>query len=826
MKTVVIVQCRLSSTRLPRKALYELDGKPLLQWALESMKQVRADDFFVACDFESEEELAPVVLKSGFKIFAGPKDDVLQRFCSLIEKENPDIVVRATADNPFLFYEAANELLELYKTEYFGKIDYITFSGLPHGSGIEIFNARSLVTAAGLTDSPYDHEHAGPALYNHPENFKSLFLKSPEPYNFPHFRTTVDTYADFIRATDIVRNLKARNEKAPYSAKSVIESLEDVSISKKILYIPSLKKVQGTGHLKRCAELAKETKGALFIDTENSETINFEELTKDLDPVQIVKKLPLQNEYDLIVCDMFKMTFEQAEKYCRLGKTVFLDEGSKNLNRADYVLNIIPSFHQNQKENFSNPAFIESPKNKKPSFPFSEKINKVLVCFGGEDPSHLSELFALPLLQLGFSVTVISRNEEKIKNAVPQNLQKNLTVKNFIPDLKEKLFEYDLVITHYGFTAFECVYSNTPVLLGATSRLHKKLSDRYGFCCLKKNQITKNRIKKIIANAENLKPDFCFKNQSSKNLKLSEFIKALSTSSKYCCPVCQKKDTSKDTLVERTEHHTFRQCSSCKMIYLSFSDDSETVRYEKSYFNEEYKNQYGKTYLEDFESIKKNCVSRVKNIDKITRLQKNAEKRILDIGCAYGPFLSAAKDKNWIPFGTDVCEDAVEYVNTTLGFKAVIASFTDFDFEKEFSVKNFDAVTMWYVIEHIKDLKSNLTAINRMLKPNGVFAFSTPNAYGISRRVNSRQFFTQSPKDHFSLWELKNTKKYLSRFGFKICKIVSTGIHPERIPFVKKLGISQNNFIFKVLKLVMKVLKSGDTYEVYCKKISGIKNER
>ena len=74
--------------------------------------------------------------------------------------------------------------------------------------------------------------------------------------------------------------------------------------------------------------------------------------------------------------------------------------------------------------------------------------------------------------------------------------------------------------------------------------------------------------------------------------------------------------------------------------------------------------------------------------------------------------------------------------------------------------------------------------------------------------------------------ELKNTKKYLSRFGFKICKIVSTGIHPERIPFVKKHGISENNFIFKAIKLVMKFFKYGDTYEVYCKKVSGIKNEQ
>ena len=37
--TVVITQCRLSSTRLPRKALKDLGGKSVLEWVLNSMKK-------------------------------------------------------------------------------------------------------------------------------------------------------------------------------------------------------------------------------------------------------------------------------------------------------------------------------------------------------------------------------------------------------------------------------------------------------------------------------------------------------------------------------------------------------------------------------------------------------------------------------------------------------------------------------------------------------------------------------------------------------------------------------------------------------------------
>lgn len=823
MKTVVIVQCRLSSTRLPRKALYELDGKPLLSWALSSMKKVPADDYFVACDFDSETELAPVVKESGFKLYAGPKDDVLKRFCGLIERENADIVVRATADNPFLFYEAADELLQLYKTQYCNEYDYITFSGLPHGSGIEIFKGASLRSAERLTNEAFVREHVGPALYNHPEHFKSLFLKSPDDYYFPELRTTVDTYADYLRASQIVEILKQKNISRPYTAHDVTACLKNTSVAKKILYIPCIKKGRGTGHVRRCVELAKKTGGAVFFDAESGETIDFEPFAKMLSPLCVVKKRPLENEYDLIVCDMFRMTREEINSYTALGKTVFIDEGSAFCDRADYVLNIIPPLYETQKENFSGVQFIEKPANQKKAFPVSGDIQNVLVCFGGEDPAHLSERFVPLLLKMGFCVTVISGNESAILRLIPENYLGNLTVKKSVPDLKETLYEYDLAVTHYGFTAFECVASKTPVLLAATTGLHKKLSAKYGFTCLSKNQIRVSSIKKLLSNPERLKPRFHFPDEiDSKNAGLDSFILNLSGAQKYQCPVCRSANTHGDALVERTAHHTFRKCANCGMIYLSLSDDSETVRYEKSYFNEEYKNQYGKTYLEDFESIKKNCTGRMKIIDALSASEKT-EKRILDIGCAYGPFLSAAKDKNWIPHGSDVCDDAVLYVSETLGFKAANASFALFDIKKEFGVSEFDAVTMWYVIEHIKDLKSNLTAVNKMLKTGGIFAFSTPNASGISRRTNAQQFFAQSPKDHYSLWELNNTQRCLSRFGFKICKIVPTGIHPERIPFIKKHFPDERSAVFRAAKLLMKLFKCGDTYEVYCKKIGGIK---
>lgn len=820
MKSVVIVQCRLSSSRLPRKALFDLDGKPLLAWALQSMKRVCADDFFVACDLESKDELFPIVSENGFKIFAGSKDDVLDRFCNLIEKEKIDIVVRATADNPFLFFDAANELLKLYKEKYFGKIDYITYNGLPHGCGIEIFDGKSLLDAKSKTDLSYDHEHVGPALYNHQDRYKCLFLDSPKKYNFPYYRTTIDTYADYIRCCDVIEILSNKKYNPPFLSEQVIEALKDESISKKILFIPSVKKGQGTGHFVRCANLAKKTKGVIYIDSENVETIEYERFLSSLDKNRIITKLPLKNEYDLIVCDMFKMNKEQIKKYSSLGKTLFLDEGAAFNYSPDYLLDIIPSYKLKRQSNLTNPFFIGYPKNQKSVFPQSSELKKVLICFGGEDSGNYTIEYVLALLKLGFDITVVSKDKNIIENKIPEVSKSKVLILDYVENLKEKLYEYDLVITHYGLTAFECVASKTPVLLSCPTKLHKSLAKKYGFCYLNKNQINSKFIKKVCHNVEKLKPKKIVMKESGQE-DLSKFVLNMSSATKYFCPIC-KTENSKDKIIFRTIHHTFRKCEKCKMTYISFSDDSEKIEYEKSYFDTEYKNQYGKTYLEDFEFIKSNCVSRVKNINKIFK-NKIDGKNILDIGCAYGPFLSCANDFGWNCFGSDISFDAINYVKNKLGFNAIIGDFASIDIKKEFFVDKFDVITMWYVIEHIKDLKSTLSSVNKMLKFGGVFSFSTPNANGLTRKIDEAKFFNQSPKDHFSLWELPLTKKYLKPFGFKVIKIVSTGIHPERIPFVTKFHLDKNKFVFNFLKAIIKLLKIGDTYEVYCKKINGPK---
>ncbi|MDR1786504.1 MAG: class I SAM-dependent methyltransferase [Spirochaetaceae bacterium] len=207
----------------------------------------------------------------------------------------------------------------------------------------------------------------------------------------------------------------------------------------------------------------------------------------------------------------------------------------------------------------------------------------------------------------------------------------------------------------------------------------------------------------------------------------------------------------------------------------------------------------------------------------MTRIRRYTGARrgaILDVGCAYGPFLAAAADAGWDAYGIDVSERAVAYVRDTLGFPAVPSSLEDFDPEGAFGVREFDAVTLWFVLEHLPDAGAALKKIRSLLKPGGLLAFSTPSASGVSARTNPQGFYGSSPRDHVTLWEPERARPILSSLGFDVLKIVSTGHHPERFPRMERA--SGDSLAFKALGLWSRVRSLGDTFEAYC--VAGISN--
>ncbi|MDR0449864.1 MAG: NTP transferase domain-containing protein [Treponema sp.] len=196
--TAVVLQARLDSSRLPNKALLPLGGRPLIFRVMEALKQLRADTWILASTEDCAASFGPLAEEAGFSFLAGPKEDVLGRYCLAIRRFGIDRVIRATGDNPFVFADAA----EAINAEAAGlDADYAGYSGLPYGAGVESVAARALLRAGEEAAALSEREHVCPYLYNHPDFFLLHRPLVPSFWRGPSLRLTVDTEDDYRRAS-------------------------------------------------------------------------------------------------------------------------------------------------------------------------------------------------------------------------------------------------------------------------------------------------------------------------------------------------------------------------------------------------------------------------------------------------------------------------------------------------------------------------------------------------------------------------------------------------------------------------------------------------
>ncbi|MDR2952211.1 MAG: spore coat protein [Treponema sp.] len=210
--TAVVLQARLDSSRLPGKSLLLLDGKPLFFRVMEALNFAPASIRILACPEDSLDSFAPLAEEAGFQIMAGPKENVLERFCLAVKRFSITRVIRATGDNPFVFADAASAINAEAAAL---NADYAGYSGLPIGAGAESVNAASLLRAGEEAASPYEKEHVCPYLYGHPELFKLHRPLAPLRWQDcnPPIRLTVDTAEDYERAKELYAALKDAPQK-------------------------------------------------------------------------------------------------------------------------------------------------------------------------------------------------------------------------------------------------------------------------------------------------------------------------------------------------------------------------------------------------------------------------------------------------------------------------------------------------------------------------------------------------------------------------------------------------------------------------------------
>ena len=271
------------------------------------------------------------------------------------------------------------------------------------------------------------------------------------------------------------------------------------------------------------------------------------------------------------------------------------------------------------------------------------------------------------------------------------------------------------------------------------------------------------------------------------------------------CPLCN----SRKNKTISAENNYLHRCAVCRIV---FNSDFRVLNYNDSYFLDDYKKQYGKTYIDDFDNIYGNSLKRLEKIDNLLKdKDKKGKLSLLDIGSAAGFFLKAAGDIGFGRLtGIEISAYAADYCRREFDIDVINSSFEDAAADI-----CYDVITAWYFIEHNPDPDKIIRKIYSRLNDNGIFAFSVPSIFGPQYMFQKEKWINSHPVDHRIDFSPAAVKRYLRKTGFRDVQTHPGGIHPERIYPEKYAGF---DIFSRIYKGISKITSFSDTLEVYAVK--------
>lgn len=161
------------------------------------------------------------------------------------------------------------------------------------------------------------------------------------------------------------------------------------------------------------------------------------------------------------------------------------------------------------------------------------------------------------------------------------------------------------------------------------------------------------------------------------------------------------------------------ECRECGLIYRPDATENMAEFGENYYVEGVYSD-----YTAERDAIRSSAVRRLRMLERAVR-----GRRLLDVGCAAGYFLEAARGRGWEVSGLELSPYASSRARAS-GFQVYEASIlTPPD------LPPVDVVTLWDTIEHISDPSLALMNARRLLRPGGVIAISTGDRRSVVARM-------------------------------------------------------------------------------------------
>jgi spore coat polysaccharide biosynthesis protein SpsF len=208
-RLIAVVQARAGSTRLPRKVLRDLGGRPVLAWVVGAAQNSGVcEEVVVATTTDAaDDEVASLAAGLGARVVRGPVDDVLSRFllaADAVDARPGAGIVRLTSDCPLLDPSVVAMCASAFVPR---RVDYVTTDHehtVAHGFDVEVVSVDALRRLDSVATGA-DRSHVTSYIASHPGEFRIASVAFDPPCT--DLRVTLDEPADAALLDAIVAEL-------------------------------------------------------------------------------------------------------------------------------------------------------------------------------------------------------------------------------------------------------------------------------------------------------------------------------------------------------------------------------------------------------------------------------------------------------------------------------------------------------------------------------------------------------------------------------------------------------------------------------------------
>lgn len=217
----IFIQARMSSMRLPKKVLFRIGNKPLLQFLIDRLSFLKFDNDIVVATSNDREDDKIVEYCSSNKInyYRGSLNNPSKRILEAIKAFKADNFVRICGDSPLIDPEIIDKAVEIYRNNEFDLVTNTFPRSFPVGQSVEVIKTSTFKKAYNRMTKAEEFEHVTKYYYNHTNEFQIRNFQNER--DLSNYRLVVDTPKDLKRMEKIIGSMTKPH--TDYSLDELIE---------------------------------------------------------------------------------------------------------------------------------------------------------------------------------------------------------------------------------------------------------------------------------------------------------------------------------------------------------------------------------------------------------------------------------------------------------------------------------------------------------------------------------------------------------------------------------------------------------------------------